>query len=874
MSTSVRTCPDCRSELPAASRFCPSCGTRTLQHVNAATGEIARPPQAITEEAAHRARLQWALGDAWQITRLIGRGGFAEVYAVWDVNLRREVAVKTLRHDIEVSAQMIQRFRREAESIARLRHPNIVPIYQVAEGEGLVYFMMPVIEGESLAAALVRGESFSIGDTCRVLREVAGALGAAHRTGVVHRDVKPDNIMLEGPERRAVVMDFGIAKLADAAEARLTGTGLLIGSPHYMSPEQAAGESELDHRSDEYSLAVVGYQMLAGRMPFEATSVQSILFKQMTETPPPISDIRADVPPALATALTRALSKKANDRFQSMEEFAAALPAADAGAGQRIARQALDIRARRALARQIVAKWRWPAMVAGVIGLAGALAIFKATTAASALALAGNQADAMFSAKAVLPPPRGAHLKADYLHEDSVYRFVYSAVGTRAVADSIASEVGVWRWRVRAPAAGPLVPTAEIGSGGRVLAFGGTWDDSISRPSVSSDSARALAEATVRGRGWQVSKLRFLGDSTSQRESRIDHLLQWDAGGMSLKARDGAPATRQVQVRVRGDTVGSYREAIVLPRSAAPSSRNQTLHTIANLLVTLISCAVAVFAFVAMVRRSRVDELQWKPIIVLTAAAAIPAVIYLGASALSGGAAGAAAWGAFAIALTVAVVCAFLVVPFAVGESVLSERHPASVSGIPDVSRGHLLVPEIVTATLAGYPAGLCLVALGGLLSLLWQSLFGRAAIGSSGAIMGQSFAALSPFLSLAYGIVIALAIAYGVSLFAMRRLPVAVILLGPALLVLITVFAGNMDPVDRMIVVADTFALTLLVWHFGVFAAFVAVFVQGSIDGLITLFAAGGTSGLMTALFAAGLVAAPGVIGFIAYRRLKLSPA
>ena len=440
MPTATPTCPDCLAELPAASRFCPSCGARTPQHTIAKTGEPGSPPPALSSEAAHRARLQRALGDGLQITRLIGRGGFAEVYAVLDVGLRREVAVKTLRHDIEVSPAMIQRFRREAESVARLRHPNIVPIYQVGEGEGLVYFTMPVIEGESLAAAIVRGESFSIAETCRILREVAGALGAAHRTGVVHRDVKPDNIMLEGPERRAVVMDFGIAKLADAAEARLTGTGLLIGSPHYMSPEQAAGEAELDHRSDEYSLAVVGYQMLAGRMPFDSTSVQSILFKQMTETPPPISDIRGDVPPALSAALAKALSKRVEDRFQSMEEFAAALPSFGGGAVASSARQTLDIRARVANARQTVRQWKLPALVAAVVGLAGTIVAYRATVPSAQLSVASSKSDAIFAAKSALPAKNASVSNTDFVHDDSIYRFIYRAVGhSRRKTDSIAT---------------------------------------------------------------------------------------------------------------------------------------------------------------------------------------------------------------------------------------------------------------------------------------------------------------------------------------------------------------------------------------------------------------------------------------------------
>ncbi len=870
MATSAHVCPDCQNELPAASRFCPSCGARTPQHTVAATGEIAQMRPAMTEEAAHRARLQRALGDAWQITRLIGRGGFAEVYAVLDVNLRREVAVKTLRHDIEVGPQMVQRFKREAESVARLRHPNIVPIYQVGEGEGLVYFIMPVIEGESLAASLVRGESFSVAETCRVLREVAGALGAAHRTGVVHRDVKPDNIMLEGPERRAVVMDFGIAKLADAAEARLTGTGLLIGSPHYMSPEQAAGESELDHRSDEYSLAVVGYQMLAGRMPFDSTSVQSILFKQMTETAPPIETIRPDVPPALSAALTRALSKKPEDRYQSMEEFAAAIPTPGGGAGQTGVRRTLDARTRATNTRETFATWRWAALAAGLIGAVATAAVYWAMVPPQSNAVASERQDAVFAAKALLPAAPQTKLKSTFVHEDSVYDFIYSAVKSHRIADSIAGDLGVWRWRVSGAAVKALNPTAEIGAGGRLIAFGSAWPDSVNRPAVSTESARALGVAALKLRGWEPAKLRFVGDSTSTRGSRLDHLLKWDVGGTPLKGRDGAAAMHQVQIRVRGDTVGSYREALELPKSARQNSDKSVVRIIAIILVTLISCVISVLAFVLMVGRSRVDELQWRTMLVLTIACGVPALVYLDVTAAGGDTAGAAAISMFSVIILCTIVGAFLLVPNVVGESLLSEHHPKSVSGLGDVSLGRLTAPELATAALIGYPAGLCLYALNGLIPLFGEVLGGKAAISSTAAIMSVSGPALTPFSSLAVAFFVTMAAAFIVGLCVARRWPLTVALIGPAVLIVILVVASNLEMATRVAAVADTLAITAILWRFGVFASIVMMFVEVTIEGLITLFVAGGTGGLTTALVATVLFAAPGLLGLLAFRRLK----
>jgi serine/threonine protein kinase len=194
MRAETHTCTSCRSPLPERAAFCPTCGTATPTAIDRATGEIVRPERTeLTGE--HVQRLQRALGRDYEVRHLIGRGGFSEVYAVWDARLKRTVAVKTFRADLVVSETLIARFRREAEAVAKLRHPHVIPIYAVGEGEGHAYYVMPLLEGESLAAALDRTGAFDVGETCRILREAAGALAAAHRAGVVHRDVKPDNII-------------------------------------------------------------------------------------------------------------------------------------------------------------------------------------------------------------------------------------------------------------------------------------------------------------------------------------------------------------------------------------------------------------------------------------------------------------------------------------------------------------------------------------------------------------------------------------------------------------------------------------------------------------------------------------------------------
>ena len=287
------------------------------------------PSAPPTLEAEQRHRLQRALGPDCQITGLLGTGGFASVYAAWDVRLRRAVAVKTLRPELSLSGAGLARFRREAQAIAQLRHPNIVPIYTVGEVEDVAYYVMPFLRGETLAQCLRRQAPLAVEDARRILMEVGGALAMAHGAGVVHRDVKPENIMLEDPDRRAVMMDFGIAKLftADAASAYITETGEAVGTPTYMSPEQAVGESDVDHRSDQYSLAVVAYEMLTGRAPFVGQSIAVIVAQRFGAPVPSVRSLRREVPRHVSDAIECAMRCDPADRFASMADFVKALDA-------------------------------------------------------------------------------------------------------------------------------------------------------------------------------------------------------------------------------------------------------------------------------------------------------------------------------------------------------------------------------------------------------------------------------------------------------------------------------------------------------------------------------------------------------------------
>jgi serine/threonine-protein kinase len=270
--------------------------------------------------------LKAALGEAYTIEGEIGRGGMGVVYRARDERLQRRVAVKVLPPELAFSREIRERFTREAQTAARLSHPHIVPIHDVGEGQGVVYFVMGLIEGESLAARIRRRGRLPAEEVRRIMRETADALSAAHALSVIHRDIKPDNILLEGTRGRVVVTDFGIAKaLSSTNAATLTNAGMAIGTPSYMSPEQAAGERDIDGRSDLYSVGIVAYQMLAGELPFNAPTVAGILMKHITEPAPLLHEKFADVPEDLSLAVARCLEKDPTNRWPTADTLRRAL---------------------------------------------------------------------------------------------------------------------------------------------------------------------------------------------------------------------------------------------------------------------------------------------------------------------------------------------------------------------------------------------------------------------------------------------------------------------------------------------------------------------------------------------------------------------
>jgi tRNA A-37 threonylcarbamoyl transferase component Bud32 len=267
-------------------------------------------------------RLKEALGTEYTIEGEIGRGGMGVVYRARDERLHRRVAIKVLPPELAFQKEIRERFTREAQTAARLSHPNIVPIHDVGEGAGVVYFIMGLVDGESLGGRLKRRGKLPADEVRRIMKETADALSAAHAVSIIHRDIKPDNILLEGTRGRVMVTDFGIAKaVSQVSGSTLTGVGVAIGTPQYMSPEQAAGEREIDGRSDLYSLGVVAYQMTSGALPFNAPTVAGILMKQITEPAPVLHESQSGVPEDLSLAIARCLEKDPENRWPTADSL-------------------------------------------------------------------------------------------------------------------------------------------------------------------------------------------------------------------------------------------------------------------------------------------------------------------------------------------------------------------------------------------------------------------------------------------------------------------------------------------------------------------------------------------------------------------------
>jgi serine/threonine-protein kinase len=273
-------------------------------------------------------RLRRSFADGYQLEEELRGGSMSRLFRGTDLSDNRDVVIKVLPPEL-TSDVMAARFRRETRVTARLRHHNILTVITTGVRDGLMYYVMPYISGESLRDRLDREQLLPIDDCIRILAEIAAALSYAHEQGVIHRDIKPENILLQNGH--AILADFGIAAAltmpGETAHSRITRTGMTLGTVGYMAPEQAFGDADVDHRADIYALGVVGYEMISGSPPFTGATTQAILAANLTQPPPRLEYMRGDVPPRIARALEKALMKSPADRFQTAREFSAACTA-------------------------------------------------------------------------------------------------------------------------------------------------------------------------------------------------------------------------------------------------------------------------------------------------------------------------------------------------------------------------------------------------------------------------------------------------------------------------------------------------------------------------------------------------------------------
>jgi serine/threonine-protein kinase len=318
LAITERACPSCHAALPAEAQFCMHCGAGTPTDPGV-------PPRIATTGAIEVAQVTKALAGRYRIEGVLGEGGMATVYLAEDQKHQRKVAVKVMRPELAATLGA-DRFLREVQIAAKLQHPHVLPLFDSGESGGVLYYVMPLVEGESLKDRLAREGALPPDDALRLAREIAEALSYAHKRGIIHRDIKPANILLS--EGHALVADFGIARaVEDGSGQALTKTGLAVGTPQYMAPEQATGERDVDGRADVYATGAILYEMLAGEPPFTGSNARAILTKSLTERPKPITQVRAGLVPILDTVVQKALAKSPDDRYATAADFVAALDA-------------------------------------------------------------------------------------------------------------------------------------------------------------------------------------------------------------------------------------------------------------------------------------------------------------------------------------------------------------------------------------------------------------------------------------------------------------------------------------------------------------------------------------------------------------------
>ncbi len=361
-------CPKCQAENPESAKFCGECGTAFLpakEPVSMATETLRTPVKELPRGTLFAGR--------FEVIEELGKGGMGKVYRVFDKRIEEEAALKLVKPEIAADREVIDRFRSELKMSRKISHRNVSRMYDLGDDEGTYYITMEYVPGEDLKSFIHRARQLSAGTAIAISRQVAEGLAEAHRLGIVHRDLKPSNIMID-KEGNAKIMDFGIAR--SVASQGITGAGMMIGTPEYMSPEQVEGK-DVDQRSDIYSLGVVLYEMVTGRRPFEGDTPLSVAHKQKCEAPENPEKLNAQIPKDLSRVILHCLEKDKEKRYQSAEELSSELTdlEAEIPAGERPIPQKKSTRARRVTGREGRIPWKKVALY-GVVAVFLALVVY------------------------------------------------------------------------------------------------------------------------------------------------------------------------------------------------------------------------------------------------------------------------------------------------------------------------------------------------------------------------------------------------------------------------------------------------------------------------------------------------------------------
>jgi serine/threonine-protein kinase len=708
----------------------------------------------------------------------------------------------------------------------------------------------------------------------RILREAALALHAAHRVGIVHRDVKPENIMLEGAERSVVVMDFGIAKSAGSDTQGLTGTGVLIGTPYYMSPEQATGQPMLDARSDQYALATVGYRLLTGRTPFEGEPVQTVLLKTVAEVPADAHAIQPEIPRGLSDALAKALAKRPEDRFESMAAFAEALaPFANVQVAHAMAsreRKQPDLATRVAAARAAMprSKWWLPlTVVAFAVGLVG-VNVWNPRTP---IAVASSRDDAMFAARTFLSS-RGITGNRDnfleFVTNDSVYRFLRRSLGRSGVDQRASADVPVWEWKLTSLSGSAHSRwTVWHGLGNRVTGFDEWVSDSAKGAQLSVEQARPIALAEIAKQGWDPSRLNPLTDSTIVRQGRVDHVFRWtpNVGAIPLAGWDSARV--RLRVVVAGEHAVAFRHSLNLPDGYSEAR----VRSWSQLLVVVLFLVAIISAVGVAVRRQPHDELQWSTMIRLGCFGAglvlATTVPTLYRDVLTYRAIGTDFADAWVMKLFMGIFMVAIATCFgAAAESLAYQARPGITDGLRDVARLNLTIPELVPAAVYGYTFGALLTVSNA------AAIFVSARLGVGRSLEFDLPFNDTPIVGLLAGTVIAIAVCFAL-LFVIGVVrtarPFIKYIVAVSAVVYLLVVMSSSGIAQTMMLTGGAAILLYVLWEHGVLSAIIAFVVAYALDRSATLFQADAPRYLVDAIAAFAIAAAPGVVAFGLTRRL-----